>query len=143
MWGVGLVGFPPWDFYLGFCLEDQFLFQSQCADVVCGLVDVEHYKSFFIPSLCQIDLIASLHDMLFIINISWIGLAPGEFTASSLMVLGCDWPVPLEPSTELGRRSWVGSAVQAEVPGATIVSLSSNLYYLLWACSIILFDFLV
>ena len=75
-------------------------------------------------------IIASLHDMLFIINISWIGLAPGEFTASSLMVLGCDWPVPLEPSTELGRRSWVGSAVQAEVPGATIVSLSSNLYYL-------------
>ena len=80
--------------------------------------------------------------MLFIINISWIGLAPGEFTASSLMVLGCDWPVPLEPlPTELGRRSRVGSAVQAEVPGATIVSLSSNLYYLLWACSIILFDF--
>ena len=80
--------------------------------------------------------------MLFIINISWIGLAPGEFTASSLMVLGCDRPVPLEPSTELGRRSWVGSAVQAEVPGASIVSSSSNLYYLLWACSIILFDFM-
>ena len=87
-------------------------------------------------------LIASSHDMLFIINISWIGLAPGEFTASSLMVLGCDRPVPLEPSTELGRRSWVGSAVQAEVPGASIVSSSSNLYYLLWACSIILFDFM-
>ena len=50
-------------------------------------------------------MLSSLHDMLFIINISWIGLAPGEFTASSLMVLGCDWPVPLEPSTELGRRS--------------------------------------
>ena len=80
--------------------------------------------------------------MLFIINISWIGLAPGEFTASSLMVLGCDWPVPLEPSTELGRRSGVGSTVQAEVPGATIVSWSSNLYYLLWACSIIWFDFM-
>ena len=35
----------------------------------------------------------------------------------------------------------MGSVVQAEVPGATIVSSSSNLYYLLWACSIILFGF--
>ena len=34
----------------------------------------------------------------------------------------------------------MGSAVQAEVPGATIVSSSSNLYYLLWACSIIWFS---
>ena len=79
---------------------------------------------------------SSLHDMLFIINISWIGLAPGELTASSLMVLGCDWPVPLEPSTELGRRSWVGSGVQAEVPGAMVVSLSSDLDYLLWATTL-------
>ena len=40
------------------------------------------------------------------------------------------------PQQGLGMRSWVGSDVLAEVPGAMIVSSSSNLDYLLWATTL-------
>ena len=46
---------------------------------------------------------SSLQNMLVRSNIPWIGLAPGEFTASSRMVSGCDWPVPSSP-----QQSWEG-----------------------------------
>ena len=72
---------------------------------------------------------SSLQNMLIRSNIPWIGLAPGEFTASSRMVSGCDWPVPSSP-----QQSWEGDPGWA--PLSSRRSLAPRLFLRLPICTI-------